>query len=124
MQETFLDYNINFNGEKVSCPLSGGINSMAVLCWLALLPKEYQPSKVYIFYAHFIEHSPDTFKFVKDGIRYAYKHFGKENVIVKITRNSVNKFFIDNSWIPHPTKSPCSTSLSSSHYRNGLNLMM
>lgn len=87
--------------------LSGGINSMAVLCWL--IEQDIKPKELHLFYAHFDEHSPDTFQFVADGIRYARKHF--ENVIVKITHNSVLKFFEKQNMIPHPKISPCSEKL-------------
>lgn len=92
---------------KVLIGLSGGINSAAVLCWL--IEQETMPSEVHLFYAHFKEHSPDTFKFVKALIRYArLKH---PNVKVKITRNSVIDFFRKIKIIPHPVISPCSRKL-------------
>ncbi len=87
--------------------LSGGINSMAVLCWL--IEQENKPKEVHLFYAHFAEHSPDTFQFVADGIRYARKHFDK--VHVKITSNNVLDYFRKNKMIPHPALSPCSRQL-------------
>jgi len=89
--------------EKVLIGLSGGINSMAVLCWLS--EQKEKPDEVHLFYAHFAEHSPDTFQFVADGIRFARKHFKK--VVVKITRNSALEFFEKNKMIPHPAASPC-----------------
>jgi hypothetical protein len=93
-----------YNGKKILIGLSGGINSMAVLCWL--IEQGYQPKELHLFYAHFTEHSPDTFQFVADGIRYARIHF--KSVFVKITRNSVLKYFYDKKMIPHPALSPCS----------------
>lgn len=96
-----------FFGQKVMIGLSGGINSMAVLCWLK--ESEIKVSELHLFYAHFKEHSPDTFSFVADGIRYARKHF--ENVFVKITRNSIIEYFREQNIIPHPTNSPCSKNL-------------
>jgi hypothetical protein len=87
--------------------LSGGINSMAILCQIHELG--IKPKGLYIFYAHFKEHSPDTFRFVKDGIRFARKHF--DNVHVKITRNSIIDFFEEENIIPHPANSPCSKRL-------------
>lgn len=83
--------------------LSGGINSMAVLCWLS--EQEVKPKELHLFYAHFKEHSPDTFQFVADGIRFAKKHF--ENVKVKITKNSIIDFFREKNFIPHPYNSYC-----------------
>ena len=86
--------------------LSGGINSMAVLCWL--IEQYNRPNDICIFYAHFKEHSPDTFQFVADGIRLARKHF---NVHVKITSNSIIDYFASEKFIPHPKVSPCSEHL-------------
>ncbi len=84
--------------------LSGGINSMAVLCWLSEL--EEKPDTIHLFYAHFKEHSPDTFQFVADGIRFARKNF--KNVKVKITRNSILEFFKEIKAILHPARGLCS----------------
>lgn len=92
------------HGEKVLIGLSGGINSMAVLCWLH--ESGIVPSELHLYYAHFQEHSPDTYPFVRDGIRFARKHF--PNVHVKITRNSALRFFREAKMIPHPIQSPCS----------------
>lgn len=92
---------------KVLIGLSGGINSMAVLCWLA--EQEKKPKEVHLFYAHFKEHSPDTFKFIKAGIKFAQKNF--EIVKVKITRNSILDFFNDIKMIPHPSRSVCTQKL-------------
>jgi 3'-phosphoadenosine 5'-phosphosulfate sulfotransferase (PAPS reductase)/FAD synthetase len=102
--ELFIDYE-DYSEEKVLIGLSGGINSQAVLCWLANYPEEYKPKELHIFYAHFIEHSPDTFQFVADGIRYAREKFKK--VHVRITKNSVLKFFKEQKMIPHPMSAPC-----------------
>lgn len=92
------------NGIKVLLGLSGGINSQAVLCWL--IKTGYIPSELHLYYAHFVQHSPDTFKFVADGIRLARKHF--PCVKVKISRNDVLRFFKEQKMIPHPMFSPCS----------------
>lgn len=106
ISETPKDYS----AAKVLIPLSGGINSAAVLCFLAKYqPKEKRPKELHLFYIHFAEHSPDTFKFVKDLIRYARREF--ENVKVKITRTSVLRYFARAGFIPHPTVSPCSSKL-------------
>lgn len=93
--------------DKVLIGLSGGINSMAVLCWLA--EQKQKPKELHLFYAHFLEHSPDTFQFVADGIRFARKEF--ENVKVKITKNSILEFFKAQKLIPHPTNGACSRKL-------------
>ncbi len=95
------------HGEKVLIGLSGGINSMAVLCWLR--ESGIVPSELHLFYAHFKEHSPDTFAFVKAGIRYARLHF--PNVKVRITRNSIIDFFEQQKTIPHPMVGVCSREL-------------
>ena len=100
----------SYAGQRVLIGLSGGINSMAVLCWLAGLPKGNHPAELHLFYAHFREHSPDTFKFVRAGIEYARNRFDCP-VKVKITRNSVISFFRQQKMIPHPTESPCSRML-------------
>lgn len=55
--------------KKVMIGLSGGINSMALLCWLAEQPN--RPTDLWLFYAHFKEHSPDTWDFVQSGMEYA-----------------------------------------------------
>lgn len=96
-----------YEDEKILIGLSGGINSMAVLCWL--IESGIKPKELHLFYAHFIEHSPDTFQFVADGIRYARKYF--DNVRVRITRNSIIKYFEEQNIIPHPANSPCSKNL-------------
>ncbi len=92
---------------KVLIGLSGGINSMAVLCWLS--EQEDKPKEVHLFYAHFREHSPDTVQFVADGIRFARKNF--EIVKVKITKNSIIDFFGAKKFIPHPANAKCTVTL-------------
>lgn len=99
----------DLSGKKVMIGLSGGINSMAVLCWLNDWPVEKRPDEIHIFYAHFREHSKDTAKFVIDGIRYARENF--KNVHVRITRNSVIDFFREQKMIPHPMVAPCTRML-------------
>lgn len=98
---------MNLTGEKILIGLSGGINSMAVLCWL--IETGEKPLEVHLFYAHFKEHSPDTFKFFADGVRYARQNF--ETVKVQVTRNSIIEFFKAENIIPHPASSPCSKRL-------------
>lgn len=101
------EFENDFTNKDVIIGLSGGINSMAVLCWL--IESGMKPKTVHLYYAHFLEHSPDTFQFVADGIRYARKHF--QNVKVKITKNSIIDFFKKQNYIPHPANSPCSLKL-------------
>lgn len=98
---------VDYTGLKVMLPLSGGINSAACLCWLgeSVDPSRW-PQELHLYYSHFTEHSPDTFKFVADLIRYARKRFPM--VKATVTRNSVNKYFIRSKMIPHPSISPCS----------------
>lgn len=93
-----------FSDKKILIGLSGGINSMAVLCWLK--ESGIKPKELHLFYAHFQEHSPDTFRFVADGVRFARNNF--DNVKVQITRNSIIKYFEKQNLIPHPKNSPCS----------------
>lgn len=98
---------MEYDNKIIGIPLSGGINSAAVLCWF--IEQGFKPKELHLFYAHFAEHSPDTFQFVADQVRYARKHIA--NVKVKITRNSVLRFFENEKMIPHPTVSPCSKKL-------------
>lgn len=100
---------MNLSGKKVLIGLSGGINSMAVLCWLGELPKSNHPKELHLFYADFKEHSDDTIQFVLDGVFWAKRKF--EKVIYKQTENSVNEFFESKGFIPHPTNSVCSYEL-------------
>ena len=93
-----------YNNNKLFIGLSGGINSMDLLCWLK--EQNIQCSELHLYYAHFKEHSPDTFKFVKAGIRFARQYF--KNVIVTVTRNSVLEYFEKQNLIPHPTNGACS----------------
>jgi len=95
---------MDLKDKEILIGLSGGINSMAVLC--NLVESGIKPSVVHLFYAHFDEHSPDTFQFVADGIRYARKHF--PCVKVKITHNSILRFFEEVKMILHPARGLCS----------------
>lgn len=107
-QQLFIEYK-DYSKQKVMIGLSGGINSMAVLCWLKTYPPQYLPKELHIFYAHFEEHSPDTMDFVLDGINYAKQHFN--NVQSQITHNSVLDFFETQKMIPHPMVAPCTRML-------------
>ena len=57
---------VDYRSVKVMIGLSGGINSMAVLVWLAQY--ELRPKELHLFYAHFEEHSPGTLEFVLAGV--------------------------------------------------------
>ena len=98
---------MSYTDEKIMIGLSGGINSMAVLCHL--VESGQQPKELHLFYAHFDEHSPDTMKFVLAGMDYAKTKF--KNVITKITDNSILKYFKEQKIIPHPMVSPCTRAL-------------
>lgn len=100
----FIQYE-DFSDEDILLGLSGGINSAAVACWLSTWPEHLKPRSIHLYYAHFEEHSPDTFAFVKECIRFCKRNF--KNVFVKITRNSIIRFFEEQNMIPHPTVSPC-----------------
>jgi len=110
---TLLDISeapIDYSQKRVLIPLSGGINSAAVLCFLgAHHPSELKPADLHLFYCHFKEHSPETMPFVADLMRWARTKFA--SVKLKITRNSVNQFFEQQHMIPHPSISPCSQEL-------------
>jgi 3'-phosphoadenosine 5'-phosphosulfate sulfotransferase (PAPS reductase)/FAD synthetase len=93
----------DYSKSKVMLGLSAGINSMATLVWFAHQPN--RPKTIYIFYAHFKEHSCDSLEFVLAGVEYAKKHF--ENVVYEQTNNSVIEFFREIKAIPHPTIAPC-----------------
>lgn len=105
-QEQIRDYS----DKRVMLPLSGGINSMAVLCFLGEeFPDECKPKHLFLYYSHLTEHSPDTLRFVRDGIQYAKRRF--ENVHFGFNVASVNDYFVSQNMIPHPTISPCSRDL-------------
>lgn len=107
--DAFTEYT-DLSDSKILLGLSGGINSMGILCFLAAhYPKEYHPKELHLFYADFTEHSPGTLAFVRDGMKYAEERFPK--VFKTITYQSVIKFFRDQKMIPHPTVSPCSRML-------------
>lgn len=96
----------DFSPDRPSLGLSGGINSAALLCFLASEhPPEKRPRHLLLYYAHMREHSPKTFRFVKDCVRYARRHF--EVVEFGMHRTSVVDYFEAENFIPHPTVSPC-----------------
>ena len=110
--DAFVEYQ-DFTGQKIMLGLSGGINSGAILCWLASnYPKNYLPHELHLFYAHFEEHSDDTYDFVKALVAYAKGKLPSEvDIIFETTWNSVNTFFGQQRMIPHPTNSMCSIQL-------------
>jgi 3'-phosphoadenosine 5'-phosphosulfate sulfotransferase (PAPS reductase)/FAD synthetase len=102
-----VDPEFDYRNKKVCCALSAGINSMALAVWLSNY--EYKPKDIYVFYAHFEEHSPESLEFVLAGVEYLKKHF--TNVIFESTNNSIIKFFESEKMIPHPMYSPCTNKL-------------
>lgn len=102
-KQTVAGSAVDYRNVKVMIGLSGGINSMAVLVWLANY--ELKPKELHLFYAHFEEHSPGTLEFVLAGVEYAKRNF--ETVIYKQTNNSVLDYFREQKMIPHPTAAPC-----------------
>lgn len=96
--------DFDLNNKIVASPLSGGINSAGVLCWL--IESGMIPKVLHIYYADFTEHSPMTLKFVENLMELAKGHF--PNVVTTITDNSALDFFEKNKQIPHPMISPCS----------------
>ena len=98
---------MDLNNKIVSLPISAGINSAAVLCWL--IESGMMPKELHLFYAHFKEHSPDSMAFSVALMEMAKKHF--PCVKTMITDNSVLAFFEQKKMIPHPMISPCSKNL-------------
>lgn len=100
----------DFSAEIPSLGISAGINSAALLCYLATVhPASKRPKTLLMYYAHLREHSPESVKFVADCVRYARRHFS----VVKfgMSRASVVDFFETEKFIPHPTVSPCTAHL-------------
>lgn len=103
-------FPFDLHDRRTMIGLSGGINSAALLVYLATMyPEGMRPRELFLFYAHLREHSADTARFVMDCIRYAQKHF--DCVTWKIERYSVLAFFRSERIIPHPIISPCSERL-------------
>lgn len=99
----------DYSNTKVLIGLSGGINSMTLLCQLAQLPVGQHPKELHLYYAHIIEHSPDTEAFVLAGVDYAKTHFA--DVRYTQTTVSVLDFFRSIHIIPHPTRGFCTDKL-------------
>ena len=105
MFEVLQDHN--YTDKRVAIGLSGGINSAAVLCYLVdQVQPEDRPNTLHLFYAHFSEHSPDTYSFVLACVDFARKHFN--NVVFETTNNSMNRFCTDSlKSIPPPQSAAC-----------------
>ncbi len=105
MFEVLQDHN--YADKRVAIGLSGGINSAAVLCYLVdQVQPEDRPSTLHLFYAHFSEHSPDTYSFVLACVDFARQHFN--NVVFEATNNSINRFCTDGlKSIPPPQSAAC-----------------
>ena len=93
--------------------LSGGINSAAALIYLALFVED-KPSEIYLYYAHLVEHSPDTQRFVIELVEWSKKHFKK--VVFETSDNSMEEY-CRNSFkgIPHSKITPCTKYLKLIH---------
>ena len=101
---------LDLSEKRVLLGLSGGINSAALLCFLATqYPEQYRPAELHLYAIELEEHSPDTFQFTKACIRYAARHFSKIRWYIKW--GSALRFFEDENMIPHPILSPCSEHL-------------
>lgn len=100
----------DYSNMRVFCGLSGGINSAGVLCHLGSeYPEELKPKHLFLFYAHIMQHSPGTLRFVRDCIAYAKSHF--EQVTWGASRGDVLELFRGKRMIPHPMLSPCTEHL-------------
>lgn len=99
----------DYSKDEVLLGLSGGINSMAVLCWLSLAPKSFAPKVLHLYYSHLVEHSPDTFQFVASGVRFARLAF--PSVKFRMHRASALRYFDQQKIIPLPMISPCTKAL-------------
>lgn len=112
MQLSFLDIlddqSPNYEGKQVMIGLSGGINSAAVLCYLNKFV-EYKPKTLYLFHANFLEHSPDTLRFVQDQLKYARANFAQ--VVYEQSDNSILNHFEQQNIIYAPKFSGCTRML-------------
>ncbi len=96
--------DVDYEDRRVMIGLSGGINSAAALIYLAK-NVEARPEELFLYYAHFDEHSPGTEKFVHDCVKYAKENLKK--VIFEQSQNSVLDFFEKSKMIPQPKITPC-----------------
>lgn len=98
----------DYEGKRVMIGLSGGINSAAVLCYLNKFV-EYKPKTLHLFHANFIEHSPDTLRFVRDQVEYARRNFA--HVVYEQSDNSILQHFEEQKIIYTPKFSGCTRML-------------
>lgn len=96
--------DVNYKDKRVMMGMSGGINSAAALVYLAEYVEE-KPDELFLYYAHFEEHSSDTEKFVLACVEYAKKKFKK--VVFEQSNNSLLDFFKKSKMIPQPKVTPC-----------------
>ena len=96
--------DLDFSEKRILISLSGGINSAAVLAYVAKYV-EQKPKMLFLYYSHLAEHSDDTFQFVMDCVKYANKHF--DGVFFEYSMNSVNDLFTSMNFIPHPRVPAC-----------------
>ncbi len=75
----------DFSDKNVLVGLSGGINSAAVLCWLAAMPEEAKPKELHLFYnmdgRDFLrvkEHFPDKYEAAEETSKKIGQYFGRE----------------------------------------------
>lgn len=119
--ETIQD--VDYSEGKTMIGLSGGINSAAVLVYLAEYV-ESKPDEIYLYYSHLKEHSSDTERFVLDLVEYAKKHFKK--VIFESSINSMLEYCeYEFKGIPQPAITPCTKMLKLVHmtefmYKHGI----
>lgn len=106
--DTIDDHQQHYEGKRVMIGLSGGINSAAVLTHLATRT-DYKPETLYCFHANFVEHSPDTLKFVQANVEYAKTHF--DNVVYEQDDISLIQFFREQKTIFNPKLSGCTRML-------------
>ena len=100
----------DFSADVPSLGTSGGINSAAMLCYLATEhPAEKRPRRLLLYYAHLRECSPLTARFVMAQVRYARRMF--ERVEFGMHRASLLDWCEAENFIPHPTVSPCTWAL-------------
>lgn len=108
MLDVLGDQHQNYEGERVMIGLSGGINSAAVLAYLVSEIK-YKPETLYLFHTNFVEHSPDTLKFVHANVEYARNNFSK--VVYEQKDISLIDFFREQKTIFSPKFSGCTRML-------------
>jgi hypothetical protein len=110
LQATFDFRTDDFSAERPSLGLSAGINSAALLCYLATEhPASKRPRHLLLYYAHLREHSPESFRFVAACVRYARRKFPA--VEFGMHRTSLLEWMEREKFIPNAAISPCSEHL-------------